>query len=73
MPTPEAWLQSALTDASRHGGDGVRPVLDALANALTALREAEWNADASSDEARPPGWSADATREGTVSSRDSRG
>ena len=63
MPTPETWLQSAVTDASRHGGDGVRPVLEALAKALTALREAEWNANASRDE----------PRERTVSSNDSRG
>jgi hypothetical protein len=50
MPTPEAWLQSAVTDATRHGGDAVRPVLEALAKALTVLREAEWNAHASRDE-----------------------
>ena len=65
MPTPETWLLSAVADATRHGGDDVRPVLEALAKAVTALREAGWNADAAHDD--------EPRSEPTASSKASRG
>jgi hypothetical protein len=52
MPTIEAWLQSAVDDVTRSTQSGVRPVLEALAQACAALRRADWNADASRDESR---------------------
>ena len=55
MPTIDAWLQAALASAERDGHAGTRPVLEALAAAVTALRTASWNADAAGDGAAPTG------------------
>ena len=38
MPTIEAWLQGAVDDVARSSQPGVRPVLEALAQAAAALR-----------------------------------
>jgi hypothetical protein len=46
MPTIAAWLQAAIASAERDGHAGTRPVLEALAAAVAALRAASWNADA---------------------------
>jgi hypothetical protein len=46
MPTIDAWLQAAIASAERYGHAGTRPILEALAAAVTALRSAPWNADA---------------------------
>lgn len=53
MPTLEAWLQGAVDDVMRSSRPGVRPMLEALAEAGATLRRADWNADASRDEQRP--------------------
>ena len=55
MPTIEAWLKGAVDDVTRSSQPDVRPVLEALALAAGALRRADWNSDASRDEARPRG------------------
>jgi hypothetical protein len=52
MPAVEAWLQGAIDDATRSARQDVRPVLEALALAAQALRQADWNADATRDEDR---------------------
>lgn len=44
--TIEQWLQAALADADRRGLPGLKPVLEALAKATTALRAADFNDDA---------------------------
>ena len=41
------WLENAVQDAERRGLPALRPLLDALARATSALRIADWNADAS--------------------------
>jgi hypothetical protein len=53
MPTIEAWLQGAVADAARSSREGVGPVLEALAQACSAIRRADWNADAARDGDRP--------------------
>jgi hypothetical protein len=52
MPTVEAWLQAAREDVTRLSRPDVRPVLDALAQAVTVLRRADWNPDAARDGGR---------------------
>jgi len=41
--TVESWLTSAVADAERRGLPGLRPALEALARAMTALRAADFN------------------------------
>jgi len=43
----DQWLESALADADRRGLPALKPVLEALAKATTALRAADFNDDAS--------------------------
>jgi len=50
VPTIEAWLQGAIDDVTRASRQDVRPVLEALAHAAQALRDAEWNTDAARGE-----------------------
>ena len=45
--TPEDWLESARADAERRGLPDLRAALEGLARAAGALREADWNDDAS--------------------------
>ncbi len=53
--TIKLWLDSAVQDAERRGLPGLRPLLEALARATSALRIADWNADASGQlESRRP-------------------
>ena len=47
--TIKAWLEMAIHDAERRGLPELKPLLEALAKATSALRTAEWNADASGD------------------------
>jgi hypothetical protein len=41
--TIEDWLKAALADADRRGLPGLKPLLEALARATTALRAADFN------------------------------
>ena len=47
--TVKAWLEMATHDAERRGLPELKPLLEALAKATSALRTAEWNADASGE------------------------
>ena len=47
--TVKAWLEMAVHDAERRGLPELKPLLEALAKATSALRTAEWNADATGD------------------------
>jgi hypothetical protein len=44
--TIKAWLDNAVQDAERRGLPLLRPLLESLAQATSALRTADWNADA---------------------------
>jgi hypothetical protein len=44
--TIKVWLDSAAQDAERRGLAALRPLLESLAQATSALRTADWNADA---------------------------
>lgn len=44
--TIKLWLENAVQDAERRGLPALRPLLEALARATSALRMADWNADA---------------------------
>ncbi|MBI3047161.1 MAG: hypothetical protein HYY76_02515 [Acidobacteria bacterium] len=44
--TIKLWLEHALQDADRRGLPALRPLLEALARATSALRNADWNPDA---------------------------
>jgi len=41
--TIEAWLQSAVADAERRGLPELKPILETLAKAITAIRAADFN------------------------------
>jgi hypothetical protein len=47
--TVKTWLDNALQDAERRALPALRPLLEALARATSALRSAEWNADATGE------------------------
>jgi hypothetical protein len=51
--TVKAWLDAAIHDAERRGLPELKPLLEALAKATSALRTAEWNADATGELDRP--------------------
>jgi hypothetical protein len=44
--TIKVWLDNAVQDAERRGLAALRPLLESLAQAASALRTADWNADA---------------------------
>ena len=54
--TIKVWLENAVQDAERRGLPALRPLLEALARATSALRTADWNADATGelDEPKEP-------------------
>jgi hypothetical protein len=52
--TIKTWLDNAVQDAERRGLPALRPMLEALARATSALRTADWNPDASGVADRPP-------------------
>ena len=45
--TIDAWLQAAIADAEKRGVPELKPILQTLARATTALRSADFNDDAS--------------------------
>ena len=47
--TIKTWLDNAIQDAERRGLTTLRPLLETLARATSALRTADWNHDASGD------------------------
>jgi hypothetical protein len=47
--TIKAWLEAAVHDAERRGLIELKPMLEMLARATSALRTAAWNADASGE------------------------
>ena len=51
--TVKAWLEIAIKDAERRGLPELKPLLEGLAKATSALRTAEWNADASGESFEP--------------------
>ena len=51
--TIKTWLEMATQDADRRGLPELKPLLEALAKATSALRSAEWNDDASGEFANP--------------------
>ena len=44
--TIDAWLQAAIADAERRGLPDLKPILETLAKATTALRAADFNQSA---------------------------
>jgi len=59
--TIKTWLDTAIQDAERRGLASLRPMLEALARATSALRTADWNADASGASEMIAGEAADHT------------
>ena len=49
MMNVDAWLQGAIADAERRGLPELKPLLEALARSVTAVRAADFNVNASSD------------------------
>jgi hypothetical protein len=49
--TAKFWLENAINDAERRGLSGMRPLLEALARSTSALRTADWNVDATGEDA----------------------
>jgi hypothetical protein len=45
--TIDSWLQAAIADAAKRGLPELKPILETLAKATTALRAADFNDDAS--------------------------
>jgi hypothetical protein len=52
--TIKTWLEIAIQDAERRGLPELKPLLEGLAKATSALRTAEWNSDASGDNVESP-------------------
>jgi hypothetical protein len=52
--TIKIWLDTAIQDAERRGLTALRPLLETLARATSALRTADWNSDATGDSDVPP-------------------
>lgn len=52
--TIKTWLEIAIQDAERRGLPELKPLLEGLAKATSALRTAEWNADATGQFDRSP-------------------
>ena len=47
--TVKVWLESASQDAERRGLPALKPLLEGLARAMSALRETDWNDDATGE------------------------
>lgn len=47
--TLKQWLDHAVQDAERRGLPALRPLLETLARATSALRAADWNVDAAGE------------------------
>jgi hypothetical protein len=52
--TIDSWLQAALADAERRALPDLKPLLETLARATTALRGADWNEDPTGRSEDPP-------------------
>jgi hypothetical protein len=52
--TIKTWLEMATQDADRRGLPELKPLLEALAGATSALRTADWNDDASGESMSAP-------------------
>ena len=52
--TVKTWLEIASQDAERRNLQGLRPLLESLARSTSALRSADWNADATGEPVRTP-------------------
>ena len=52
--TIASWLQAAIADAERRGLPELKPLLETLARATTALRAADFNDDASGQQSAIP-------------------
>jgi hypothetical protein len=50
--TVKTWLETATQDAERRNLPGLRPLLESLARSTSALRSADWNADATGEPVR---------------------
>jgi hypothetical protein len=50
--TIKAWLETAIQDAEKRNLPGLRPMLESLARATSALRSADWNFDATGERVR---------------------
>jgi hypothetical protein len=51
--TIKAWLEDAIHDADRRGLSELRPMLEVLARATSALRTADWDFDATGESDDP--------------------
>lgn len=51
--TIDAWLQGAVADAERRGLSELKPLLEALAKAVSAVRAGDFNLNASTDPRAP--------------------
>ena len=51
--TIKSWLDHAVQDAERRGLTTLRPLLETLARAASALRTADWNFDATGESDTP--------------------
>ena len=51
--TLDAWLAAVVADAERRGVPELKPLLESLARATRALREADFNANASGSVSSP--------------------
>ena len=70
--TIDAWLQAAIADAERRGLPDLKPVLETLAKATTALRAADFNQSAvDSRQSKVEGRrsAAESSRQSSVDSR----
>ena len=47
--TVKTWLDAAVQDAERRGLPALKPLLETLARATSALRTADWNDDATGE------------------------
>lgn len=47
--TIKTWLDNAVQDAERRGLPALKPLLETLARATSALRTADWNDDAAGE------------------------
>jgi len=56
--TVKSWLEAAIHDAERRGLPELKPLLEGLAKATSALRAADWNEDAAARPRRIPGMAA---------------
>ena len=52
--TVQTWLDDAIQDAERRNLPALRPLLETLAGAISALRAADWNDDVMGDETATP-------------------